>query len=67
MAQADRLHADNGAVMKSQPLQMKLHELAITPFHSRPGVSNDDAYVELLFRTLKDMPQWPSSGVRQVR
>jgi len=30
------LHADNGAAMKSQTLQMKLHELAITPSHSRP-------------------------------
>ncbi|EHM1293364.1 transposase, partial [Escherichia coli] len=47
------LHADNGAAMKSQTLQMKLHELAITPSHSRPGVSNDNAYVESLFRTLK--------------
>ncbi|SEA78766.1 putative transposase [Lonsdalea quercina] len=56
------LHADNGAAMKSQTLQMKLHELAITPSHSRPGVSNDNAYVESLFRTLKYVPQWPSSG-----
>ncbi|WP_459609682.1 IS3 family transposase [Dickeya oryzae] len=56
------LHADNGAAMKSQTLQMKLHELAITPSHSRPRVSNDNAYVESLFRTLKYVPQWPSSG-----
>ncbi|KAB8308346.1 IS3 family transposase [Erwinia endophytica] len=56
------LHADNGAAMKSQTLQMKLHELAITPSHSRPRVSNDNAYVESLFRTLKYVPDWPSSG-----
>ncbi|UFT95781.1 IS3 family transposase [Pectobacterium carotovorum] len=56
------LHADNGAAMKSQTLQMKLYELAITPSHSRPRVSNDNAYVESLFRTLKYVPQWPSSG-----
>lgn len=48
--------------MKSQTLQMKLHELVITPSHSRLGVSNDNAYVESLFRTLKYVPQWPSSG-----
>ncbi|QIZ45888.1 hypothetical protein DWV07_02765 [Dickeya zeae] len=48
--------------MKSQTLQMKLHEQAITPSHRRPGVSNDNAYVESLFRTLKYVPQWPSSG-----
>ncbi|WP_404830621.1 IS3 family transposase [Dickeya zeae] len=56
------LHADNGAAMKSQTLRMKLHELSITPSHSRPRVSNDNAYVESLFRTLKYVPTWPSSG-----
>lgn len=43
-------HADNGASMKSQTLQMKLYELNITPSHSRPRVSNDNAYSESLFR-----------------
>ncbi|MHA0273256.1 IS3 family transposase [Enterobacter ludwigii] len=56
------LHADNGAAMKSQTLQMKLTELNISPSHSRPRVSNDNAYVESLFRTLKYVPRWPSSG-----
>ncbi|MBA0216956.1 hypothetical protein H0248_06185 [Pectobacterium brasiliense] len=56
------LHAGNGAAMKSQTLQMKPHELAIRPSHSRPRVSNDNAYVESLFRTLEYVPQWPSSG-----
>lgn len=41
---------------------MKLHELAIRPSHRRPRVSNDNAYVESLFGTLKYVPQWPSSG-----
>lgn len=53
------LHADNGAPMKSQTLQVKLAELKITPSHSRPRVSNDNAYVESLFRTLKYVPTWP--------
>lgn len=56
------LHADNGAAMKSQTLQVKLAELKITPSHSQPRVSNDNAYVESLFRTLKYVPTWPSSG-----
>ena len=47
------LHADNGAAMRSQTLQVKLTELNISPSHSRPRVSNDNAYVESLFRTLK--------------
>lgn len=61
------LHADNGAAMKSQTLQVKLTELKITPSHSRPRVSNDNAYVESLFRTLKYVPQWPSSGLKRWR
>ncbi len=60
------LHADNGAAMKSQTLQVKLAELKITPSHSRPRVSNDNAYVESLFRTLKYVPQWPSSGFKTL-
>lgn len=56
------LHADNGAPMKSQTLQVKLAELKITPSHSRPRVSNDNAYVESLFRTLKYVPLWPEKG-----
>ncbi|EED4923258.1 IS3 family transposase [Salmonella enterica subsp. arizonae] len=56
------LHADNGAPMKSQVLQVKLAELKITPLHSRPRVSNDNAHVESLFRTLKYVPAWPESG-----
>ncbi len=60
------LHADNGAAMKSQTLQMKLYELNITTSHSRPRVSNDNAYAESLFRTLKYVPQWPSSGFRTL-
>ncbi|WP_265499078.1 integrase core domain-containing protein, partial [Providencia rustigianii] len=60
------LHADNGAAMKSQTLQMKLHELNITPSHSRPRVSNDNAYAESVFRTLKYVPQWPSQGFKTL-
>ncbi|VUT02513.1 hypothetical protein SB6419_01727 [Klebsiella spallanzanii] len=60
------LHADNGAAMKSQTLQAKLYELNITPSHSRPRVSNDNAYAESVFRTLKYVPQWPSSGFKTL-
>lgn len=60
------LHADNGAAMKSQTLQAKLQEWGLTSSHSRPGVSNDNAYVESLFRTLKYCPQWPSGGFESL-
>ncbi len=56
------LHSDNGSPMKSYTLQSKLLDLGITPSHSRPRVSNDNAYSESLFRTLKYCPQWTSQG-----
>lgn len=56
------LHSDNGAPMKCQTMRAKLAELNITPSHNRPRVSNDNAYAESLFRTLKYCPQWPTNG-----
>ena len=56
------LHSDNGSPMKSYLFQAKLADLGITPSHSRPRVSNDNAFSEALFRTLKYCPQWPSEG-----
>lgn len=52
--------------MKSQTLRVKLDELKIMPSHSRPRVSNDNAYVKSLFRTVKYEPQWPSTGFKTV-
>ncbi len=34
--------------------------------HSRPRGSNDNVYVESLFRMLKYVLQWPSSGVSKL-
>lgn len=56
------LHSDNGAPMKAQTMKAKLEELGVLPSYSRPRVSNDNAFVESLFRVLKYRPQWPSSG-----
>lgn len=50
------LHADNGAVMKGSALYVTLRELGIVPSHSRPAVSDDNPYVESVFRTLKHRP-----------
>lgn len=47
------LHAGNGAPMKSATLLATLQWLGVTPSHSRPRVSNDNAYAESLFRTCK--------------
>lgn len=56
------LHADNGAAQRSFTLYAKLQELGITPSHSRPGVSDDNPFIESWFRTLKYMPAWPTGG-----
>lgn len=56
------LHSDNGSPMKCQTMRLKLQELGIVPSHSRPGVSDDNAYVESFFRTLKYCPKWPVKG-----
>jgi putative transposase len=60
------LHSDNGAPMTSSTLQAKLADLGIVPSHSRPRVSNDNAFSESLFRTVKYCPQWPSQGFLEL-
>jgi len=56
------LHADNGSPMKGSALRVTLERLGITPSHSRPRVSNDNAYSEALFRTCKYRPNYPVDG-----
>ncbi|PNQ58498.1 IS3 family transposase [Vibrio agarivorans] len=60
--QALVLHSDNGSAMKSSTMKAKMEELGVTPSYSRPRVSDDNPYVESLFRTLKYVPSWPSKG-----
>lgn len=50
------LHADNGAAQKAHTLKSKLETLGITPSHSRPSVSHDNAHIEAWFRTCKYAP-----------
>jgi len=56
------LHADNGSAMKSQTLRAKLQEWGMVSSYSRPGVSDDNPFVESFFRTLKYCPKWPDKG-----
>ena len=56
------LHADNGSPMKASTFLEKLYDLGITPSYSRPRVSNDNAYSESLFKTLKFRPGFPTAG-----
>lgn len=55
-----RLHSDNGTPMKGATLLATLQTLGIVPSFSRPSVSNDNAYSESLFKTLKYRPEYPT-------
>lgn len=53
------IHADNGPQMRSGTLDELFGLLKITRSHSRPHVSNDNAYSEALFKTTKYEPTYP--------
>lgn len=60
------LHSDNGSPMKSLTFKAKMEELGIISSYSRPRVSDDNPYVESLFRTLKYVPSWPQKGFKSL-
>ena len=60
------LHSDNGAPMRSFKLAAKMRELGISLSFSRPGVSNDNAYAESLFRTMKYHQSYPLCRFRNL-
>lgn len=60
------LHADNGAPMRSYALAAKMAELGISLSFSRPRVSNDNAYAESWFRTMKYHQSYPLRRFRDL-
>jgi transposase InsO family protein len=54
------LHSDNGSPMKGATMLATLQQLGVSPSRSRPSVSNDNAYSESCFKTLKYRPDYPS-------
>jgi transposase InsO family protein len=60
------LHSDNGAPMRSYTLAAKLAELGVKRSFSRPGVSNDNAFAESLFRTMKYHESYPHRRFRDL-
>ena len=56
------LHGDNGATLKATTVLAMMHWLGVKPSYSRPRVSDDNAFVESLFRTAKYRPQFPDKG-----
>jgi transposase InsO family protein len=53
--------------MKAATILEKLYDLGITPSNSRPRVSNDNAYSESLFKTLKFRPGFPVNGFKTIQ
>ena len=53
------LHQDRGTPMTAHCYLDLLSELAITPSHNRPRVSNDNPMSEAQFKTLKYQPDYP--------
>jgi len=53
------IHADRGAVMRSQLVGNLFTELGVEGSHSRPRVSNDNPFSEAQFRTFKYRPEFP--------
>lgn len=62
MAARPVLHGDNGATLKATTVLAMLHWLGIAPSYSRPRVSDDNAFVEALFKTAKYRPEFPAHG-----
>jgi len=56
------LHGDNGVTLKPTTVLAMLNWLGVKPSYSRPRVSDDNAYVESLFRTAKYRPEFPAHG-----
>jgi putative transposase len=53
------LHSDNGAAMKGATMLAMMTSLGVTASFSRPAVSDDNPFIESLFRTLKYRPDHP--------
>lgn len=58
-AQQLTIHADRGAAMTSKMVAELLLDLGVTRSHSRPSVSNDHAFSEAQFKTMKYGPTYP--------
>jgi transposase InsO family protein len=63
------LHSDNGGPMICSTMRATLEKLEVIASFSRPSVSNDNAYSESLFKTLKYTAGYPRSfkNIEQAR
>lgn len=61
--QGIKLHSDNGNPMKGATMIMTLYNLGVIPSYSRPRVSNDNPYIESLFKTIKYTAGYPGQFI----
>jgi len=52
--------------MKAATFQVLLEKLGIQSPYSRPRLSNDNPYSEVIFRTLKYRPEFPYDGLKSI-
>lgn len=64
-----KLHADNGHPMKGSTILSTLISLGVAPSFSRPRTSDDNAFSEALFKTLKYRVNYPDffDGIDKAR
>lgn len=60
------LHSDNGGAMKGATMLATLQRLGVVPSFSRPSVSDDNPFIESLFRTMKYCAEYPTSGFASI-
>ena len=60
------LHSDNGSPMKGSDLLELCYSLGIVNTYSRPRVSNDNAHIEAIFKTVKYCPTYPYGGFKNL-
>ena len=56
------LHGDDGPMVKGTTVLAMLHWLGIKSWYTRPGVSGDNAFIEVFFSTTKYRSQYPTKG-----
>jgi putative transposase len=61
------LYRDNGSTLKSQTVRQKMYDMGISSSPPRPRVSNDNAFVESLFRTLKYCPRGHHKALKALK
>lgn len=60
------IHSDNGGPMKASTMLATLRRLGVLPSFSRPSVSDDNAFSESLFKTLKYRASYPRGPFKNI-